>query len=80
MSEDLASCRRLNLTCLAYLWKRNQIELLDEMTTAGMESVIIKVAGAGLQITHLGQNVFSPSMRLVLRQLVSTPFPMTAHC
>lgn len=35
------------LTPIAYLWERNQTELLREMVEAGMESVLVKVAGAG---------------------------------
>lgn len=42
-----ASCARLGLTPLAYLWERSQPELLREMVEAGMESVLVKVAGAG---------------------------------
>ena len=41
------SCSRLGLTPIAYLWERNQEELLDEMVKAGMTSVLVKVAGAG---------------------------------
>ena len=40
-------CSRLGLTPIAYLWERNQEELLSEMVSAGMESVLVKVAGAG---------------------------------
>lgn len=40
-------CSRLKLTPIAYLWERNQEELLSEMVAAGMESVLVKVAGAG---------------------------------
>lgn len=43
----LRSCARLGLTPLAYLWERSQPELLREMVEAGMESVLVKVAGAG---------------------------------
>lgn len=41
------SCARLGLTPIAYLWERPQPELLREMVAAGMESRLVKVAGAG---------------------------------
>lgn len=41
------SCGRLGLTPIAYLWERDQRELLGEMVDAGMESLLVKVAGAG---------------------------------
>ena len=43
----LRRCSRLGLTPIAYLWERDQKELLGEMVAAGMESVLVKVAGAG---------------------------------
>jgi diphthine-ammonia ligase len=72
----------LGLTCLAYLWQRDQVELLDEMAAVGMECAIIKVAGAGLQTRHLGLNVLGSEMRSTLRLLVcrsfAIPFKLTA--
>jgi diphthine-ammonia ligase len=62
------SCRRLSLTSLAYLWQRDQAELLDEMIDAGTEAVLIKVAGIGLQPKHLGQTL--AEMRPTLTTLV----------
>lgn len=53
----LNSCRRLSLAPLAYLWQRDQAELLSEMIEAGMQSVLIKVAGIGLTAKHLGKNL-----------------------
>ncbi|KAJ7590852.1 hypothetical protein C8J56DRAFT_1134729 [Mycena floridula] len=50
-------CHRLNLTCLCYLWQRPQDELLAEMIEAGMECILIKVAGIGLTIKHLGKTL-----------------------
>lgn len=50
-------CQRLGLTPLAYLWQRDQKELLLEMVEAGMEAIIIKVAGIGLLPRHLGQTL-----------------------
>ena len=40
-------CDRLGLTSLAYLWRRDQKELLDEMIELGLEAVLIKVAAIG---------------------------------
>ena len=51
-------CSRLNLTSLAYLWKRDQLELLSEMAEAEMEAVVIKIAGIGLTTEkHLGADI-----------------------
>ncbi|GAA5858607.1 hypothetical protein JCM8547_001388 [Rhodosporidiobolus lusitaniae] len=50
-------CSRLGLTPIAFLWERNQKELLVEMVEAGMESLLVKVAGAGLQVDHLGKSL-----------------------
>ncbi|KAJ3971502.1 hypothetical protein EV361DRAFT_989549 [Lentinula raphanica] len=50
-------CQRLSLTCLCYLWQRRQDELLSEMIEAGMEAVLIKVAGIGLTTKHLGKTL-----------------------
>ncbi|KAJ6628758.1 hypothetical protein B0H10DRAFT_2259637, partial [Mycena sp. CBHHK59/15] len=50
-------CRRLSLTPLCYLWQREQGELLAEMIAAGMEAVLIKVAGIGLTAQHLGSTL-----------------------
>jgi diphthine-ammonia ligase len=48
-------CNRLDLTCLSYLWMRNQSQLLDEMINSGLYSIIIKVACEGLLEKHLGK-------------------------
>ncbi|KAK7061844.1 Diphthine--ammonia ligase [Favolaschia claudopus] len=50
-------CRRLSLTPLCYLWQRDQGELMAEMVEAGMESILIKVAGIGLTTKHLGNTL-----------------------
>jgi len=47
-------CLRLGLTPLAFLWRRDQAELLQEMVDTGMESILIKVACLGLTSAHLG--------------------------
>ena len=36
-------CSRLGLTVLAFLWQRDQSELLSEMISAGLEAVLVKV-------------------------------------
>ncbi|KAF8195745.1 hypothetical protein K438DRAFT_1918923 [Mycena galopus ATCC 62051] len=50
-------CRRLSLTPLCYLWQRDQGELMTEMIAAGMEAILIKVAGIGLTVKHLGNTL-----------------------
>ncbi|XP_065183649.1 uncharacterized protein LOC135814455 [Sycon ciliatum] len=51
-------CNRLGLTSLAYLWQREQAELLPEMVEAGVEAAIIKVAAWGLKPSkHLGKTL-----------------------
>ena len=55
---------------LCYLWQRNQQELLAEMIDAGMDAILIKVAGIGLTTAHLGKNLVQ--MEPILLKLVST--------
>ncbi|KAH9821077.1 meiotically up-regulated gene 71 protein [Melampsora americana] len=50
-------CQRLGLIALAYLWKRDQSELLNEMIQSGLQSVLIKVASVGLEPKHLGRSL-----------------------
>ncbi|CAG8638906.1 1580_t:CDS:10 [Dentiscutata erythropus] len=52
-------CSRLGLTPIAYLWRRNQKELLSEMIDAGINAILIKVAAIGecLKTTHLGKSI-----------------------
>jgi hypothetical protein len=66
------SCRRLGLTTLAYLWQRDQGELLSEMIDAGMEAILIKVAGIGLKPMHLGKTL--AEMQPLLVDLVCLSF------
>lgn len=61
-------CQRLSLTPLCYLWQREQGELLSEMIEAGLEAIIIKVAGIGLTPKHLGKTL--AEMEQTLRRLV----------
>lgn len=44
---SLVRCSRLGLSSLAYLWRRDQQELLSEMISSGIEAVLIKVAAMG---------------------------------
>lgn len=51
-------CTRLKLTPLAYLWQRNQEELLDEMIKCEVDAIVIKVATLGLEPKkHLGRSL-----------------------
>ncbi|KAI9190166.1 hypothetical protein H9P43_001599 [Blastocladiella emersonii ATCC 22665] len=50
-------CQRLGLTVFAYLWEGNQVQLLDSVVKAQMNSVLIKVAGMGLNGRHLGKSL-----------------------
>ncbi|XP_054714073.1 diphthine--ammonia ligase-like [Uloborus diversus] len=51
-------CSRLNLKVLAYLWHREQAELLKEMINCKISAIIIKVAALGLDPKkHLGMTL-----------------------
>ncbi|XP_012865737.1 PREDICTED: diphthine--ammonia ligase [Dipodomys ordii] len=51
-------CKRLSLQPLAYLWQRNQEDLLREMIESDIQAVIIKVAALGLDPDkHLGKTL-----------------------
>lgn len=51
-------CSRLGLVSLAYLWQRNQSELLDDMIIAGVHAILIKTATMGLEPrVHLGKSL-----------------------
>lgn len=55
---SIHSCIRLNLVPLAYLWRRDQTELLQEMIDCQVYSIIIKVASLGLlPDRHLGKSL-----------------------
>jgi len=48
-------CQRLNLKMLAYLWHKEQSQLLKKMINSGLKAVIIKVAALGLNPQkHIG--------------------------
>jgi diphthine-ammonia ligase len=59
----------LGLTSLSYLWQRDQGELLQEMIDAGVNAVLIKVAGIGLKPQHLGTSL--ATMQPLLQKMVS---------
>lgn len=51
-------CARLQLRPLAYLWRRDQTELLREMISSGLNAILIKVAAFGLDPEkHLGKSL-----------------------
>uniref|UniRef100_T1DDZ8 Diphthine--ammonia ligase n=1 Tax=Psorophora albipes TaxID=869069 RepID=T1DDZ8_9DIPT len=51
-------CNRLKLISLAYLWRRDQTELLQEMIDCQVYAIIIKVAALGLiPDRHLGKSL-----------------------
>ena len=45
------------MTSIAYLWHRNQKELLQEMIDYKIEAILIKVACFGLNKTHLNHTI-----------------------
>ena len=53
--EDV--CGRLGLTSMAYLWRRDQSQLLTDMVDAGLVAAVIKVAAMGLSGKHLGKTL-----------------------
>lgn len=51
-------CSRLNLVSLAYLWRREQCDLLQEMIDCKLHAIVIKVASLGLTPDrHLGKSI-----------------------
>ena len=59
-------CARLGLVSLAYLWKRDQVELLHEMPHRGLDAMLIKISGIGLTVeNHLGKTLQSISADLL---------------
>ncbi|XP_074250223.1 diphthine--ammonia ligase isoform X6 [Saimiri boliviensis] len=68
-------CKRLNLQPLAYLWQRNQEDLLREMISSNIQAVIIKVAALGLDPDkHLGKTLDQMEPYLV-EILLTVPSP-----
>ena len=68
--EHVASHPSLRLTPLTYLWQHSQRKLLLDMEKAGLEAILIKVAGIGLEERDLGKSL--RMMRPKLEKLVST--------
>lgn len=66
--EHVARRIDIDMVPLSFLWQRDQRALLDEMCAAGMHSVLIKVAGAGLEERDLGKSLVQ--MRPKLHKLV----------
>ncbi|GAA5965691.1 hypothetical protein JCM3765_003218 [Sporobolomyces pararoseus] len=68
-------CSRLGLASIAYLWQRDQKELLNEMVMSGQQSVLVKVAGAGLGVQHLGKTLaeMQPILHKLERSFPSLP-------
>eukprot|EP00347_Sterkiella_histriomuscorum_P002612 403367470 len=50
-------CQRLGLISLAYLWLRDQSELLQEMVDHEMDARIVKICSMGLKPAHLGKSI-----------------------
>ncbi|VVD05042.1 unnamed protein product [Leptidea sinapis] len=62
-------CQRLGLVSLAYLWRRNQKELLQEMVSSGVHAILIKVAALGLDpMKHLGMTLKDIQPHLLVMQ------------
>lgn len=53
--ENVAS--RLKLTSLAYLWKRDQTEVMQQMIDHSIDARLIKVASQGLNASHINQSI-----------------------
>jgi len=51
-------CARLQLKSLAYMWQRDQVELLNEMIACNLNAILIKVASFGVTPReHLGKSL-----------------------
>jgi len=50
-------CQRLGLISMAYLWKLEQPQLLDEMIESNMNAQIVKICSMGLKPEHLGKTI-----------------------
>lgn len=59
-------CSRLGIVALAYLWRRDQEELLQEMIDCNIKAIIVKVAALGLHPNkHLGLTLSEIKSHLV---------------
>lgn len=58
-------CNRLGLVSLAYLWKRDQTKLLEEMIDYGVKATIVKISALGLdKDVHLGKDISEVFLQL----------------
>jgi len=57
-------CKRLNLTSLAYLYKKDQSELLNQMIENRLDARIIKIASFGLDTSFLMKSISELQSRL----------------
>ena len=72
-------CARLGLVALAYLWRRDQAELLQEMIDCHIEAIVVKVAALGLDPTkHLGMTIASLQPHIL--KMVSHMLPLEVFC
>ncbi|WFD31579.1 diphthine--ammonia ligase [Malassezia sp. CBS 17886] len=55
--EHVALRADINMQPLAFLWQRNQTSLLDDMIAAGLDAVLVKAAGIGLDERDLGKSL-----------------------
>ncbi|KAJ1673987.1 hypothetical protein EV182_004192, partial [Spiromyces aspiralis] len=58
-------CERLGLQTLAYLWHRDQVELLQEMIDSHVEAILIKTAALGLSAQDLGKTLAQMQPKLL---------------
>ena len=65
--EDV--CNRLGLISLSYLWRQDQLKLLDTMIKCNMDCILVKVASLGLNRNHLMKNL--KEMQPLLEELNS---------
>lgn len=58
-------CGRLGLTTLAYLWQRDQLQLMTEMCQSGLDARLVKVAAIGLTDRDLGKSISEMLPKLI---------------
>jgi diphthine-ammonia ligase len=61
-------CSRFGLVSLAYLWQRDQSELLNDMIVNNVDAIVVKVASAGLSKKHVGKSI--AELQVQLEELV----------
>uniref|UniRef100_A0A5K4F8B7 Diphthine--ammonia ligase n=2 Tax=Schistosoma mansoni TaxID=6183 RepID=A0A5K4F8B7_SCHMA len=67
--------RRLGLRSLCFLWQRSQEELLEDIVSAGIDAIIIKIAAFGLTVEDF-LGVHLSSIAYKLRQLSVPPWSL----